>query len=412
MRLHGWWFTAGRVMMVLGFLMTGFVTGGWAKDNVHLLTLDEAIALARAHNPQIQAARYQLDATEAQVIQARSGMLPQVDVSETFGRTNSPLWAFGTKLNQGVIQAEDFAPARLNDPDAINNFRTALTLTWNLFDGGQTWIGWRQAQQNREAGMLALKRTEQEVAARTAQAYAASLLADAHYKVVVQALDTAQAHFNVVQDRERSGLAVKSDVLRAQVRIADLEQQRLEAESQGRVALAMLGAAMGRGEELYGAVRLSTPLQPRAALEGDLAQWIERALAQRPDVQQMRIQEEIARQQVARARAGHYPTLALQGNYEINSETFSDSKDSYAVGATVRFNIYSGQRISAKSAEARALMARIRSMREGLALGVRVDTQRAFFQAQSAWQSIAVARTAVAQAEEGLRIVANRYESG
>ena len=43
---------------------------------------------------------------------------------------------------------------------------------------------------------------------------------------------------------------------------------------------------------------------------------------------------------------------------------------------------------------------------------MRVETQRAFYQAHSAWQSIAVARAAVDQAGEGLRIVANRYRNG
>ena len=55
---------------------------------------------------------------------------------------------------------------------------------------------------------------------------------------------------------------------------------------------------------------------------------------------------------------------------------------------------------------------KVKAMRRSLELGVRVETQRAFYQAQSTWKSIAVARQAVDQAEEGLRIVSNRYGSG
>ena len=58
------------------------------------------------------------------------------------------------------------------------------------------------------------------------------------------------------------------------------------------------------------------------------------------------------------------------------------------------------------------MVARVRSLRKSFELNVRVETQRAFYQAQSAWQSIAVARSAIAQAEESLRIVSNRYASG
>lgn len=377
------------------------------------LTLATAIETALQYNPQVQAARFEVDAAMARTTQARSGLMPQLDVSETYNNTTSPLWAFGTKLNQGAITAQDFDPNRLNDPDAINNFKTALTLSWNLFDGGSTWIGWRQAEKNAEAGRLALTRAEQQTIAQAAQAYVGCLLAEENRLVVLQALDTARAHLKVVQDRERSGLAVKSDVLRAQVRIADLEQQRLQAESDAQVALAMLGAVMGKPEMVpEGSIQATDTFKYRVPVQGDLDQWIQRALAERSDLKQLQLQEEIANEQVKRARTGHYPQLALQGNYEINTEDFDDTKDNYTVGAVVTLNLFSGQRISARSAEAKAALSKIRSMRNGLALGVRVETQQAYYQAQSTWQSIAVAETAVAQAEEGLRITANRYQNG
>ena len=376
------------------------------------LTLGDAIMTAVKLNPYMQAARHQLAATDAQVTQARSGLMPRLDVSETFNRTTSPLWAFGTKLNQGVITTQDFDPGQLNDPDAIDNFRTALTLSWNIFDGGQTWIGWRQAKQNLEAGNLALQRTEQEIIAQTAAAYVGALMAIENRNVIAHALETARAHLKVVEDRQRSGLAVKSDVLRAQVRIGDLEQQRLQAQSGVQVALALLGAAMGKPEATPPTVRLAGVFQHRIPTSGELDEWVQKALGQRPDLKQLSVQEAVARKQLDRARAAHYPTLALQGNYEINTEDFSDSQDNYSVGAVLQINLFSGQGISGRSAEAKAMTARIKAMREGLALNVRVETQRAYYQAQSAWQSIQVAQTVVDQAEEALRITANRYRNG
>lgn len=374
------------------------------------LTLEEAIAAALKHNPQVVAARHEVVAAGFQVTTARSGLLPQLYFSESFNRTNSPLWAFGTKLNQGVIEASDFAPDQLNEPDAINNFNTALSLTWNVFDGGQTWIGWRQAQQGRQAVDLSLQRSEQQIIALVAQAYVGLLLTVENHDVIVQSLETAQAHLKLVQDRFRSGISVKSDVLRAQVRIADLEQKRLMAHSHIQVAQAMLHAAMGQPDA--GRISPVSPFERCVAPKESLAQWIHMALEKRPDLKQLDIQEVIADKGVDRARAGHWPTLALQGSYEVNSEDFSESTDNYTVGAVLRINLYSGQRISSQTAAAKAMVAKVQSLRKGFELKVRVETQRAFYQTQSTWQSIAVARIAVVQAEEGLRIVGNRYGSG
>jgi outer membrane protein len=309
-----------------------------------------------------------------------------------------------------VIQGSDFNPDALNDPDPVDNFATALSMSWNLYDGGRTWGGWDQARQGEKIAGFALQRSREQVMAQAAEAYIGLLLAEQNHAVVVQALETAQAHMKLVQDRFRAGLAVKSDVLRGQVRIADLEQQRLMADSQIQVAQAVLHAAMGQPDS--GRIVPVTPIDRYLPTEGTLDQWIQQALDRRLELKQIAAQESIAAKEITRARAGHYPTLALQGNYEINSEDFEDSHDNYTVGAVLSMNLYSGSRISAQTAAARSDLSRVKAQRRALELGVRVQTQRAFYQAQSAWKSIAVARQAVDQAEEGLRIVSNRYSGG
>jgi outer membrane protein len=381
-----------------------------AADAGQPLTLGEAVEAALKQNPQVTAARHEEAAAVQKTIAARSGLLPQVYASETYNHTNSPLWAFGTKLNQGVIQGSDFNPDALNDPDPVDNFATALSMSWNVYDGGRTWGGWDQARQGEKIAGFALQRSQEQVIAQAAEAYIGLLLAVENHSVVFQALETAQAHMKLVQDRFRAGLAVKSDVLRAQVRIADLEQQRLAAASQIQVAQAMLHAVMGQPDS--GRIVPVTPIDRYQPTEGALDQWIQKALDRRLELRQVAAQEAIAAKEITRARAGHYPTLALQGNYEINSEDFNDSQDNYTVGAVLNMNLYSGSRISAQTAAAKADLSRVKAQRRALELGVRVQTQRAYYQAQSAWKIIGVARQSVDQAEEGLRIVSNRYSGG
>jgi outer membrane protein TolC len=214
----------------------------------------------------------------------------------------------------------------------------------------------------------------------------------------------------LIQDRHRTGLAVKSDVLRARGRIADLEQQRLAADSRVQVAQAMLYAVMGDDETAP--IDPQTPFDKCVALEGDLDHWVNLALSRRPDLKRRQLEQVIARKAVSRSKAGHWPRLALQGSYELNSEDFSDSHDNYTVGAVLQLDLYSGQRTSSMVAAAKANLAGTKANYEGAVLQVRVETKSAYFQAQSAWKSIAVARAAVDQADEGLRIVANRYGGG
>ena len=123
-------------------LPTSFDMAAAQNTQVHEpLTLTRAIQIAVEKNHNVKAARFQVRESESQIIQARSGLYPQVYFTETFNRTNNPMWAFGTRLNQERITQADFDPANLNDPDAINNFATAISVDWSLWNGGQTWIG-------------------------------------------------------------------------------------------------------------------------------------------------------------------------------------------------------------------------------------------------------------------------------
>jgi outer membrane protein TolC len=374
------------------------------------LSMAEAIRIAAEQNPEIKAARFQVEAVKSDSNKALSGFYPQVNFTQTFNRTTNPMWAFGTKLNQGVITQADFDPQRLNDPDPINNFSSDFSVSWSVFEGGRTKIGWEQAKLNLSAVTLVLERTRQNVIAQTAKAYVGLVFAQKNIMVTKQALETSHANLNMIQSRYNSGFVVKSDLLRAMVRMADLEQQQLLAESRFKINEAMLNASMGSGKaEPLNPV---TPLTIGAEINDTIDTWINTAFSKRPEMENLRLEEEIAEKEVEKSRAGHYPDVNLVGNYEINSEDFSDSADNYTVGAVMRVNIFSGNRITEETRAAKSLLARVREMKKSLELGIQVQTREAFLKAKSARERIQVAKIAVDQAEEGLRIVKNRYNNG
>lgn len=401
-----WW------VILTGVLLLSSAGRIFAQETqaVKQLTLPAAIDTALSHNPQVTAVREGLTAAEAQVTTARSGLFPRLDLSESARRTTNPMWAFGTKLNQGEITQSDFAPDDLNDPDPIDNFATALNASWQVFDGGNAWHGWQAARSQATATAEGVKRTEQQVAARAAQAYVGMLLAKENLRVIEQSLETARAHSKLVASRYDGGFVVKSDLLRAQVRIAELDQARLQAANAVDVAAAHLNAAMGM--PLDSPLKLATPFCKCEPLNKDYPVWRREALEKRPDMVAMHHRQIAAEKQIKQALSGHLPHLQVHSAYEINSKDFSDSHDNWTVGAAVSLNLFAGKQISSRVAAAKAGLRQLAAQREALAQQIQVETRAAFLHAQSAWQQIQVARSALAQAEEGVRIVGNRYKSG
>ena len=267
-----------------------------------------------------------------------------------------------------------------------------------------------EAKQNQEIASMMLERTRQKVVAQTATAYVGLLLAQKNVAVVNQALETANANLTMIESRYNNGFVVKSDLLRAMVRIADLKQQHLQAESRVKVAKAMLNASMGSPEDTP--LNPVTPFRVEAEIKGEIEDWIHTALANRLDLKTLQQQEEMARKEIDKSRAGHFPDLRLVENYEIDSQDFSDTADNYTIGAVLKVNLFSGYHITGKTQAAKSFLNRMQEIRRAMDLGIRVQTREAFLKARSSWKRIRVAQTATDQAEEGLRIVKNRYNNG
>src|SRR6187455_209891 len=72
------------------------------------LSLSEAIARAKARNPDAgSAAAAEREAAE-RVTQARSGYFPKVDIAESWQLGNHPVFVFGSLLAQRQFTAADF----------------------------------------------------------------------------------------------------------------------------------------------------------------------------------------------------------------------------------------------------------------------------------------------------------------
>jgi TolC family type I secretion outer membrane protein len=404
---------SGRIMIF--FLILCFPLPAFAADSPPTkdtgLSLSQAIKQAILQNPRTKASAYSIQQAEHQMTQAKSGHYPQIFFSETLNHTNNPMWAFGTRLNQGRIAQADFDPARLNDPSAITNFASVLSMEWTIYNGRQTQIGVEQAQSQIRSIEIQAEQTRQDVIHQTIKAYAGLILANQYLSVIEKTILTANAHLNMISARYDNGFTVKSDLLRAQVRVAELEQAKIQADSQVQIAIAVLNTVMGFPAD--------EPLPHLAVLDqnppvtgGDIETWVSGALSNHPHIRQMEILESVAAREIDKSRAGHLPQVSLIANYEIDSEKWDDFGDNYTLGAMMRMNLYSGDRLSAKTRESEAGLKRIQALLRDLKANVDVQARQSWLMTQSAWNRIRVTESAVRQAEEGLGIVENRYETG
>jgi outer membrane protein len=280
-----------------------------------------------------------------------------------------------------------------------------------LYDAGETSRRVRDARLQTQGAQQGLHRTQQEVVFNAVNAFLNELLARESVRVAQAAVDAATADLARAQSRQEQGFTVPSDVLSAQVQLVQAKEDLIRAQNAVAIAQAGLNVAMGLPEDAPNEIQ--GELKEVTFESGALTERQEKALAARPDYQQAKIGKERTTNSVGAARAEFLPKINLFSSWEVDSQTFAArAGNNWAAGATLNFNLFDGGASRARLAEAQALERQAEALQEQMASAVRLQVREAFLNLNAARQRVEVSRESASQAQESLRILQNRYETG
>jgi outer membrane protein len=373
------------------------------------LTLTEAIARARAQNPDAASTAAAEREAAQRVTQARAGYLPKVDIAESWQRGNQPVFVFSSLLAQRQFTAADFAIGALNHPDALDNFRSAVTVEQSLFDGA-TRANVTAAGIGHEMATARRVMVDHDLAASVTNAYGRVLVSAAARQSAAAAAETARADRELAGNRRDAGLVTDADVLQLDVYVSRTREQEIRGAADERIARAQLNQLMG--EPLDVAFTLDRVGSATVFDTTDLASLEAEALKNRPDVKLAALQEQLAGATRTAARAAFLPQVAAQGGWELNGGAWNTRTSSWVVGAVARINVFHGFADKARIAEASEQVTRGALERQKAETAARLDVYVAVARLDAARASDAVGRAAVAQARESRRIIRDRYEAG
>jgi outer membrane protein TolC len=376
------------------------------------LTLQQAVNIALAKNPERKAALADTKAASADVKEARSFLLPHVNFSETATRGNDPVYVFGSKLRQQRFTTADFALNILNTPSPFGNFATRFGGTWNLFDSFGSWRAVNRAERVKDAAGHQLERTDQEIIFRVVDSYYGLLLAKKQLDVAEQSMKTAQAILDRSTDRFESGVVVESDLLSAQVRMATRKQELIRAQNNLALARAQLSTSMGitTDNDFDPADALAERNLPAMTLD----EAEKNAIESRPDLKRIRSEEAAQQQSVAIAKSSFGPRVNAFAGWEADNPTFvaGGGGNNWLAGIEVQFDLFEGGAKRAQLSHEQAIQEKVAAVREMATDATRLQVRRAYYELDSARQQVELARATIAESQESLRINQNRYDSG
>ena len=375
------------------------------------LTLEQAVAVALEKNPVRKAAFFEQRVAAAEFKLSRAPLLPGIAFSETYQDGNDPVYVFGAKLRQQRFTSNDFFLNQLNTPTPFTNYVTRFSGQWRLFDSGANWTRVTQARQASELARRNLDRTEQELVMRVVDAYTGVLQAKRRLEVAQDAEKSSQSLLDRARSNVEAGMSVESDLLSAQVDHAARQQEMIRAENDVSIAAARLNHELGvAADSTY---EFGEVLADRIFPFDPLDQLEKQAIAHRPDLRGISLQQSIQQENIKIARAAFGPTVNAVGNWEADNPRFSGGGgNDWMFGLEVRMDLFDGGARVAQLQRERALKQRVDALRESAASGVRLEVRKAYFDYDAARRQLEVARTAVAQADESLRIGHDRYDAG
>lgn len=375
------------------------------------LSLKDAVRLALSGNQSIQASGAAEKAAEGRVSEARAGNLPRVNYSESWARSDNPVFVFSSLLTQHQFGAQNFQLGPLNSPDFLNNFQSLVTADQPLYDAGQTKRAVRSATLMKDLTGEDGRRARMSVIADVARSYYDALLAAQQLAAADQAARSAQADLDRAEAILAAGMSTDADVLSIRVHLAGVREEQIRRQADLDVARAALNDALGL--PLDSAHRLTTALTPLQLPAAALADYEKNALADRPEAREAKLAINLAENQAASARGNLRPQVDLHTAFEADRQRFYDrGGDNWLVSIGLRWNLFNGFSDRARIGESASALRQSQAERQRADSAIDLQVRRAWADLRAAEQRIDVGSASVAEAEESLRITQNRYESG
>ena len=394
-----------RKLCILFVLLTSFSAYNYAQE-VKDLSLDQLIEKALADNHQILIAAQKINQAEGAFRQTDAAFLPQISLTHTATNTNTPLMAFGSKLNQAKITAADFAPESLNNPDGVTNFNTAIELAQPIFN--------RTAQLNRTAAKMAIDLNETQLSETRAflifqleEIFMQLQLTYEKVRTTEKTLEWLNAIEEQTKDFYEEGIIHLADLLEVSYRKNQLENQVKTIQKQVKNISDLISYL--KGEEagtIWNPVGELNTHNEKPPVPEDI-------LASREDIQMMRKITEINQLQRDVASASILPELNAFGSFQLNdSKAFHGRSNGYMVGLQLKWNIFDGGmrrgRIQESTAKYRQSLIELEEYR----LQSESELNRAVRDYEIAIANMESAQKGLEFATEVLRLRTDRFEQG
>lgn len=354
--------------------------------------------LALQNDPQLQAAKEQLNAARESKSLARSQLLPTVGLSASYDVVRRDI---KTQLGAPIDETSNDREKGLG-----------LNLTQPIYRRDRL-VQLDQADNTITQAEAQYAAAEIDLMVRSTTAYFNILAAEDDLRVAESEREATGRQLEQAQQRFDVGLIAITDVHEAQAAFDAARASEIAAENSldnaWEALFEIIGAQSKSNLAKLGEGLLLAPPQPK-----DLQAWSETAQQQNFDITASHANLESLKQDIDISRSGHYPTLDLVGGYNMsrsNAERASEA-DTASIGLALEIPLYTGGAVNAQTRQAQANYRAAQQTLDQTRRGVNRQVRDAYRGVLSAISQVEALKAATVSAQSALESTQAGYEVG
>jgi len=356
------------------------------------ISADDAAMIGLRLQPNVTVALAQAAAARAQVQIAISALLP------TATATGQYEWLF--QFNQAGSGSSSTTQS---------GFSASASVHQLIFDFEKTMDQVRQARATEKAAVYNLSGVQANLVFQVKQQYY-TVVENLELVGVYEAeVKSTQDQLNLTVAELTAGLGVPSDVVTAYANVANATTSLVQARETYLLSRVSLAALIG--------VDPRTPLVLSKSSEPandstDLNALVDSGLRNRPEILQAEETLRAAGYGVSVARKELLPSISLDGTIGTAGVASVISGDTASLAISLNWTFFDSGHTAGDVAAAKASALEAKANLVSQTQSVVSDVSGAFVSLQSAAQRVAVAASAVLNAQEGLRLSEGRFKAG
>ena len=358
-------------------------------STAHAMSLLDAYEAALEHDPTFRSAYHENEAGQQAEAIGLASLLPNLTVTHNQSRSAGTITGINPLTGQSSPDHTHFdsqiSSLTLRQPlinlEAVANYR----------------IGKAQAESSRAK----FSGRSQQLVVRLVEAYVETLLAQDHVKLAETQLVSLEELKRVNERMLLKGEGTTTDVLETQSKHAIAQAKVIEAHDELETARLKLEAITGLKTQKL--ARLSDMFSSRSIQLQDFDDWHTLALERNAEVVTQRHTVVSGKEEIKKSYAGHAPRVDLVASLSKNNRgsfiTRNQDAELGTVGIEVNFPLYTGGRVTATTAQAKANHAKAEADLDAITDKVIVELRKQYNLLQSGIKRIESLQLAVKSAE-------------